>query len=93
MKPCQSAHSALKCSIVSILSRMHRDRILTWYVVTASPRSHLKSLPLSKLKKYLDAYSIKTDGAVEKDDVIDRIIAARVCVHQTGEFTMFKMRM
>jgi len=39
-------------------------------------------MPLGKLKKYVDAYNIKIDRAVEKDDVIDGIVAARVGVFQ-----------
>lgn len=35
-------------------------------------------MPLSKLKKYAAAYSIRIDHAVEKDDVIDALITARV---------------
>jgi hypothetical protein len=33
---------------------------------------------LGKLKRYLNAYNIKIDRAVEKDDLIDAILAARV---------------
>jgi hypothetical protein len=39
-------------------------------------------MALGKLKKYVDAYNIKIDRAVEKDDVIDGILAARVGVFQ-----------
>jgi hypothetical protein len=35
-------------------------------------------MPLAKLKKYINAYGIKADQAVEKDDLIDAIIAAIV---------------
>jgi hypothetical protein len=35
-------------------------------------------LPLAKLKKYINAYDIKADRAVEKDDLIDAILAAKV---------------
>jgi hypothetical protein len=35
-------------------------------------------MPLSKLRKYVEAYNIKVDRAVEKDDLIDGMIAARV---------------
>ncbi|KAJ6627797.1 hypothetical protein B0H10DRAFT_1991925 [Mycena sp. CBHHK59/15] len=45
--------------------------------MTAGGRGHLKSLPLAKLKKYINAYNIRTDRAVEKDDLIDAIIAAK----------------
>ena len=39
-------------------------------------------MALGKLKKYVNAYNIKIDRAVEKDDVIDGILAARVGVLQ-----------
>ncbi|KAJ6589125.1 hypothetical protein B0H19DRAFT_1102987 [Mycena capillaripes] len=45
--------------------------------ITAGGRGHLKSLPLAKLKKYITAYNIKADRAVEKDDLIDAILAAK----------------
>lgn len=35
-------------------------------------------MPLAKLKKYAAAYSIRIDHAVEKDDVIDALLVARV---------------
>ncbi|KAF5379132.1 hypothetical protein D9615_005854 [Tricholomella constricta] len=45
--------------------------------ITAAGRGHLRTLPLSKLKKYVDAYNIKMDRAVEKDDLIDGMLKAR----------------
>ncbi|KIK59461.1 hypothetical protein GYMLUDRAFT_74400 [Collybiopsis luxurians FD-317 M1] len=45
--------------------------------ITAAPRRILRDFPLSKLKKYAAAYNIRIDHAVEKDDVIDAILAAR----------------
>jgi hypothetical protein len=38
----------------------------------------------AKLKKYADAYNINIDRAVEKDDVIDSILAARVRAFRPG---------
>jgi len=46
--------------------------------VTAAGRNSLKALPLGKLKKYVSSYGIKIDRAVEKDDIIDAIVAPRV---------------
>lgn len=46
--------------------------------VTAGGKNYLKSLPLSKLRKYANAYNIKIDHAVEKEDVIEAVINARV---------------
>ena len=40
----------------------------------------MKSLPIGKLRKYANAYDIRIDRAVEKEDIIDAIIAARVSV-------------
>jgi hypothetical protein len=41
-------------------------------------------MSLAKLKKYADAYNINIDHAVEKDNVIDGILAARVRVSPTS---------
>ena len=46
--------------------------------VTAAGRNSLKALPLGKLKTYVASYGIRIDRAVEKDDIIDAIVAARV---------------
>ncbi|KAL4254736.1 RING-FYVE domain-containing E3 ubiquitin-protein ligase [Abortiporus biennis] len=45
--------------------------------ITAGGKTYLKSLPLSRLKKYANAYSIKVNGVLEKDELIDTLIAAR----------------
>ncbi|KAJ7485342.1 hypothetical protein FB451DRAFT_1229308 [Mycena latifolia] len=50
---------------------------IEFLTITAGGRGHLKSLPLAKLKKYITAYNIKADRAVEKDDLIDAILAAK----------------
>jgi hypothetical protein len=41
-------------------------------------------MSLAKLKKYADAYNININHAVEKDNVIDGILAARVRVSPTS---------
>jgi hypothetical protein len=46
--------------------------------VTAAGRNSLKALPLGKLKNYVASYGIRIDRAVEKDDIIDAILAAKV---------------
>jgi len=35
-------------------------------------------MSLAKLRKYITAYNLKTERVVEKDDLIDAIISARV---------------
>lgn len=35
-------------------------------------------MPVSKLKAYLKAFNIQTPGALEKDDIIQAILDARV---------------
>ncbi|KAF8267556.1 hypothetical protein EI94DRAFT_1730284 [Lactarius quietus] len=45
--------------------------------ITAGGRNYLRALSLTRLKKYVDAYNITTDGVLEKDDLIEKIIAAR----------------
>lgn len=38
----------------------------------------MRNLSLARLKKYVNAYNIRADGVLEKDDLIERIIAIRV---------------
>lgn len=45
--------------------------------VTAGGRTYLRSLNMSRLKKYANAYNIDPKGALEKDEFIDALIAAR----------------
>ncbi|KAI5996158.1 hypothetical protein EDD15DRAFT_2250750 [Pisolithus albus] len=45
--------------------------------VTSLGRNQLRSLPLSKLRRYVDAYNIPTKGAVDKLDIVDALIATR----------------
>lgn len=47
--------------------------------VTAAGKTYLKTLPLSRLKKYANAYNIKVNGILEKDELLDAIMSARVC--------------
>ncbi|KZV65770.1 hypothetical protein PENSPDRAFT_655480 [Peniophora sp. CONT] len=56
--------------------------------ITAGGRNYLRSLPLSRLKRYLTAYNIKTPPVLEKDDLIEAIIKARGpngCLSNTQE--------
>ncbi|KAG8762300.1 hypothetical protein FRC15_008577, partial [Serendipita sp. 397] len=46
--------------------------------ITASGKSQLRDMPVAKLRMYLDAYGIKPRIAVEKDDLVEAIIDARV---------------
>lgn len=46
--------------------------------VTAAGKGQLRGYSLAKLKKYAKDYSINVNGVIEKDDLIDRLIAARV---------------
>ncbi|KAG6843854.1 hypothetical protein H0H87_012370 [Tephrocybe sp. NHM501043] len=50
---------------------------IEFLTITAAGKGMLKTMPLGKLKKYLEAYNIATDRAVEKDDLIDSILRAR----------------
>ena len=58
---------------------------LICYAATAGSRSHLKSLSLGKLKKYADAYNLRSDQIIEKDELVDRLIAYRVSLVVTIE--------
>ncbi|TFY70789.1 hypothetical protein EVG20_g2220 [Dentipellis fragilis] len=56
--------------------------------ITAGGRSYLKGLPLARLKRYADAYNIKVDGVLEKDDLVQRIMSVRSqngCLPQANE--------
>jgi hypothetical protein len=46
--------------------------------VTASGKSQLRGMAITKLRVYLDAYGIKPKSMLEKDDLIEAIIDARV---------------
>lgn len=48
------------------------------YSVTASSRNQLKSLPLSTLRQYVTAYDIRVKGPIDKNDLVDAIIATKV---------------
>lgn len=45
---------------------------------TAGSKSYLKSLSLGKLKKYADAYNLRSDQIIEKDDLVDKLMSYRV---------------
>ncbi|KAJ7064841.1 hypothetical protein C8F01DRAFT_1128398, partial [Mycena amicta] len=51
---------------------------IEYLTITAGGRGHLRSLTLAKLRKYISAYNIKgAERAVEKDDLIEAILAAK----------------
>lgn len=45
--------------------------------VTALGRSQLRSLPIAKLRWYVDAYNIPVKGAIDKNDIVDLVVATR----------------
>ncbi|KAG2117323.1 uncharacterized protein F5147DRAFT_672308 [Suillus discolor] len=45
--------------------------------ITASSRNQLKSLPLSDLRRYVNAYDIPVKGPIDKNDLVDAIIAVK----------------
>ncbi|KAH9833338.1 uncharacterized protein C8Q71DRAFT_775114 [Rhodofomes roseus] len=45
--------------------------------ITAGGKNYLRSLPLARLKKYANAYHIGVNGVLEKDDLIDTLMAVR----------------
>ena len=59
---------------ISLCLRAH----LICCTVTAGSRNHLKSLSLGKLKKYADAYNLRSDQIIEKDELVDRLMSYRV---------------
>lgn len=52
-----------------------------WFVnlVTASSKNKLRAIPLARLRAYMNAYNVGTGSvAVEKDDLVEAIMRARV---------------
>ncbi|KIJ61546.1 hypothetical protein HYDPIDRAFT_42521, partial [Hydnomerulius pinastri MD-312] len=45
--------------------------------VTALGKTQLKGLPLAKLRRYVDAYNIQVKGPIDKNDLVDAVLAAR----------------
>ncbi|KAH7886962.1 hypothetical protein F5I97DRAFT_1082937 [Phlebopus sp. FC_14] len=45
--------------------------------ITALSKSQLRALPLTKLRRYLDAYNIQIKDPVDKNDFVDAVFAAR----------------
>ncbi|KAG8961889.1 hypothetical protein FRC00_010933 [Tulasnella sp. 408] len=45
--------------------------------VTASSRNQLRTTSVAKLRQYLKAFNISTPGALEKDDIVQAVLAAR----------------
>jgi len=52
---------------------------VVWHAVTALGKSQLRSLPAAKLRRYVDAYNIQIKGTIDKNDIVDLVVAARVC--------------
>ena len=79
--PCQYVRSALRCCKVRARRSFRgRDEDVErgLCVVTASGKGQLKQLPMAKLKKYAKAYNIDVAGILEKDEFIEKLVAARV---------------
>ncbi|KAL4072505.1 hypothetical protein V8B97DRAFT_1959766 [Scleroderma yunnanense] len=45
--------------------------------VTALGKNQLRSLSLAKLRRYVDAYNLSIKGAIDKNDIVDVMVAAR----------------
>lgn len=71
------AHSVSSFSLVSLrfILRSCQAKIRA---VTAAGRAQLKAMPLAKLRRYIDAYNLKATGVIEKGELVDIIINARV---------------
>ena len=46
--------------------------------VTALGRAQLRSLPLGRLRRYIDAYNIQIKNPIDKNDLVDAAMAVRV---------------
>lgn len=65
--PATVAHYALECT-----------PDLCKHPVTAKSKDQLKKVALATLKEYASAYQISVNNVVEKDELIDRLVSARV---------------
>lgn len=65
-------------SFASSFSAVSVQRVIDGLLVTASGKGQLKQQPLSRLKQYANAYNIKFNGILEKDELIDILIYSRV---------------
>ena len=52
--------------------------LLLSYPVTALGRAQLRSLPLGRLRRYIDAYNIQIKNPIDKNDLVDAAMAVRV---------------
>ncbi|KAG6377421.1 hypothetical protein JVT61DRAFT_15223 [Boletus reticuloceps] len=93
-----SAAFVSTCSTVRVrLSPTHQNCVRLYFLllqpherqpVTALSRAQLRSLPLAKLKRYIDAYNISVRNPVDKNDLVDVIVATRTpqgCLPPTNE--------
>lgn len=71
------AHIVLIC--LAVCDSLYHDATSTHTnTVTACGKSQLRSMPVGRLRNYLDAYGIKPKSAIEKENLIEAIIDARV---------------
>lgn len=66
---CVVCKASATCSLP--LSPMH-------ILVTALERTDLRKVSLDQLRKYIEAYNIRISRPVDKDDIVDAMLAARV---------------
>ena len=64
--------------LLSILQHHRRESDPRKYTVTAAGKGQLRGFSLAKLRKYAKDYGIDVSNVLEKDDLIDRLISARV---------------
>ena len=75
-------------------SRMHRlcDAIAYVGAVTAGGKGYLRTLSLAKLKNYMQSYGMRLGPDVlEKEDVIDAVINARVSFMRSLPFLFTRL--
>ena len=76
---CSCAHIASKCSAVRIRFVLRiPGNPNDPNTVTASGKTQLRGMSVHRLRTYLDAYGIKPKSVLEKDDLIEAILDARV---------------
>ncbi|KAG6811298.1 hypothetical protein H0H92_008093 [Tricholoma furcatifolium] len=97
LQPVMDADRAWDVQVTDYQAMMRRvgqeagNDVFNGTAVTAAGRSMLKQTPLSKLRKYMDAYNLQVGGIVEKDDLIDAIIRARMSTERLTSYNRDQM--
>jgi len=51
---------------------------IEYLLISAASRNQLRATPIAKLRAYLKAFNIAAPGALEKEDIVQAVLGARV---------------